>query len=78
MRENMDTHLPTIRANELATRAATFAYHLASKLDGVNAEYPAAELEWHEQEMLEKNFGGTLPGPTPTQFIQAFERVFFT
>jgi hypothetical protein len=72
------SELPTIRASELVSKAASFASDLAGQLDALNQKYPTADLDPQEKEFLEKNFSGNLPGPEPKQFIPVFERLFFT
>ena len=76
----MDTNLelPTIKASELVDKAASFACELAAQLDALNQEHPTAEMSPKEKEVLEKTFGGNIPGPFPQQFIPAFQRLFFT
>jgi hypothetical protein len=71
------SELPTIRASELASKAASFASDLAAQLDALNQEYPTAEMSPKDKEFLEKTFGGNIPGPVPQQFIPVFERLFF-
>jgi hypothetical protein len=71
------SELPTIRASELAGKAATFAHELAAELDALNLEYPTAEMSPRDKETLEKTFNGNVPGPVPQQFIPVFERLFF-
>jgi len=71
------SELPTIRASELTSKAASFASDLAGQLDALNQKYPTAELDPQEKEFLEKAFSGNIPGPEPKQLIPVFERLFF-
>jgi hypothetical protein len=75
----MDTNpeLPTIRASELAGKAASVASDLATRLDALNREYPTAEMSPKEKTFLETTFGGNIPSPEPKQFFPVFERLFF-
>jgi hypothetical protein len=70
------SQLPTISASDLASRASAFANNLAGQLEVLNRQYPTAEMSAEAKEVLEKTFGGTIPGSTPHDFIHVFEHLF--
>jgi hypothetical protein len=69
---------PTIPASRAADLASRFAQTLAEQLDDINRQYPTANLGPAFQEIIDQARAGTLPGPTPTDAIPTFERLFLT
>jgi hypothetical protein len=67
---------PRMTASHAADLASRFARHLAASLDGINRQYPTANLGPEFQDIIDQAHAGTLPGPTPTDSIPTFERLF--
>jgi hypothetical protein len=71
--------LQTITAGRAIELAAGLAHQLAGELDGVNQKYPGASgLGQESHDILTQAHAGTLPGPTPSDSVPVFERLFLT
>jgi hypothetical protein len=68
--------LPTMNASRATDLASRFARQLAASLDDINRQYPTAHLDPAFQDIIDQARAGTLPGPTPTDSIPTFERLF--
>lgn len=68
--------LPTMKASELTEKATNFAKDLAERLEDFNREHPEPEISEEEWSYIREQFGGKIPGPTPTELIPTFEEIF--
>ena len=68
--------LPTREASRATLLASSLAHQLAGRVENVNMKYPAAEPDPGFGDIVAQAHAGTLPGPTPTESIPTFERLF--
>lgn len=68
--------LPTMKATQLAAKAAEFANILASELEAFNKQYPEAQLDQEAKDYLQRTFPAGVSGPSPKDSRGTFEAIF--